>query len=148
LPGSRCPGWGATARLKVSDGAPPSVKRKPHPSDARTKPERSEARTSIDLSSLGRPDHDRRGSHFPREKPARPARAAFRRGLDARLFRLSPFPPDSDEIIETHALAGERLPNSRPIAVCMNHTRRESVKMKALVCALARFPYMRALNRS
>jgi hypothetical protein len=69
--------------------------------------------TRLELSSLGRPDHDRRGSHLPREKPARPARAASQQGIDARLFRLSPFPHGSKEIIETLAFAREELPNTR-----------------------------------
>jgi len=41
--------------------------------------------SGLDLSSLGRPDHDRRGSHLPREKPARPAPAVVLVAIDARL---------------------------------------------------------------
>src|SRR6185503_11012738 len=47
------------------------------------------ARASLDLSSLGRTDRDRRRGHEPREKPARPVRAALLVARDARLSRFA-----------------------------------------------------------
>ena len=67
----------------------------------------------LEPRSLGRPDHDRRASHLPREKPARPARAASQHGFDARLFGRRLFRHDSEEIEETCAFACEETAAER-----------------------------------
>jgi len=71
---------------------------------------------SLDLSSLGRPDHDRRSSHWPREKPARPARAAFQGGFDASFSGGRHFDTRAKKS-RKHALSRARTAQVEPVVL-------------------------------